>query len=171
VAYEDFGNLSLMTTKSSSYSTTLPSGFFSGCSMYTISPSRGPSVFFAVGFVLTMSAVESGLGFFAFDMSSVTRLWIERQHSICVFELYAHAFGRLFSEGFMDGSGWFEAASPVISSVVMASLASAKEAAGGEVDMVVAAGWNGRISCIARSGISELLARSGIRRIREEFGM
>jgi hypothetical protein len=76
--YLAFGNLSLITTKSSSYSTISPSGFVSGFSMYTPSPLRGSqpfTTFLAFSSVLdgcTSSAV--GLGFLVEDMSSVTAL-------------------------------------------------------------------------------------------------
>jgi hypothetical protein len=68
-------------------------------------------------------------------MSSVTGLEVELQHVITALEHYAHAFGRLRKDGSIDESGWFAAASPVISSAVMASSTSSKEAAECEVDM------------------------------------
>lgn len=77
--YEAFGNLSRITTKSSSHSTTLPSGFVSGLSRYTPKPFRGSQplmAFLARERVLAggeSSAVGAGLDFLeVLDMSSVT---------------------------------------------------------------------------------------------------
>jgi hypothetical protein len=100
MAYLAFGNLSRMTTKSSSYSTMRPSGLVSGFSMYTPKPLRRSQpliAFFAFLSVLegaTSSAVGLGLGFFAVDISSATvvslglecaRLWYRRRTSIGAF--------------------------------------------------------------------------------------
>ena len=73
-----FGYLSVTTTKSSSYSSTLPSGFFSGVSMYMPSPSRGSQPFEGLmAFFGASGESEAGTGGFGFldcDMSSVTAL-------------------------------------------------------------------------------------------------
>lgn len=78
-AYEAFGNLSRITTKSSSHSTTLPSGFVSGLSRYTPKPFLGSqplTAFLARERALAggeSSAVGAGLDFLETDMSSATK--------------------------------------------------------------------------------------------------
>lgn len=76
-----FGYLSVITTKSSSYSRTLPSGFVSGVSMYTPSPSRGSQRFEVLESCLVVFGESAagmpaggGFGRLDCDMSSVTVL-------------------------------------------------------------------------------------------------
>lgn len=61
--YLAFGYLSCITTKSSSYSMTLPSGFFSGCSIYTPRPSRRSKCF-----ELELDGCALGLPLFVFSV-------------------------------------------------------------------------------------------------------
>jgi hypothetical protein len=95
--YLAFGNLSRMTTKSSSYSTILPSGFRSGCSMYKISSSRGPKTPFGGG------GGDSARGFFVrADMSSVTSEFRARFRNVTAMNV--QALGRLEEAEALEGS-------------------------------------------------------------------
>jgi hypothetical protein len=98
-SYLAFGNLSRITTKSSSYSTILPSGFRSGCSMYKISSSRGPKTPFGGG----GGGGDSARGFFVrADMSSVTGEFRARFRNVTAMNV--QALGRLEEAEALEGS-------------------------------------------------------------------
>lgn len=74
-----FGYLSVIVTKSSSYSNTRPSGFVSGVSIYTPSPSRGSHPFEGLltlfdNFGESAAGTGGAFGLLDCDMSSVTVL-------------------------------------------------------------------------------------------------
>lgn len=72
VIYLALGYLSVITTKSSSYSKTRPSGFAAAFSMYRPRPLRGSHGLETAAFLGVSGGRDVDLGFFACDMSSVT---------------------------------------------------------------------------------------------------